>query len=180
MADTLNQLITACQQGDERAFQQLHAQYAPAMLGVIEGVVGKPEVAQELCQDVFLKVWTRLDSFDPEKGRFFTWLLNIARNTAIDHLRSRSAKEQKQNLNPTNFVDIFGGSNAFEGQTDAIGLAAIVETLEMRCKQLIDRLFFKGFTQQQTSEDLEIPLGTVKTQIRKCINGLRAKLGIDS
>ena len=179
MADTLNLLIAACQKGDERAFQQLHKQYAPAMLGVIEAIVLSPEVAQELCQAVFLKVWSRLDTFDPQRGRFFTWILNIARNTAIDHLRSRSAKEQKQNLNPTSFVDIFGGSNAFEGQTDAIGLAAFVDALEDRCKNLIDRLFFKGFTQQQTAEDLDIPLGTVKTQIRKCINTLRNTLGIN-
>lgn len=179
MADDLNRLIEACKRGDEQAFKQLHAQYASSMLGVIQGIVIKEEVAQELCQDVFMKMWSRIGSYDPQKGRFFTWLLNIARNTAIDHLRSRTAKEQKQNLNPDNFVHIFGGSNAFENQTDTIGLMKLVEDLEQRCKDLIDRLFFKGFTQQQTSEDMEIPIGTVKTQIRRCINSLRAKIGLD-
>lgn len=173
-----DKLITDFKNGDIKAFTALHSMYNESILGVIFTIVGDQEVAQDICQDVFVKVWSKADQYDPSKGRFFTWVLNIARNKAIDYLRSRAFKEKKQNLSTSNFVDIMGGSKAFESKTDTIGLEAYVSRLKQRCIDLIDALYFKGFTQKETSESLEIPLGTVKTQIRNCINDLRDSLGI--
>lgn len=174
----LEQLIADFKQGDTKAYQQLYAMYAKAILGVIYTIVGNAEVSEEICQDVFLKAWRKSDQYDPGKGRFFTWLLNIARNASIDFLRSRAFKEGKQNLSTQNFVGILGGSSNLESQTNAIGVAKYIKNLKQRCQDLIDALYFKGLTQQETSDALEIPLGTVKTQIRKCINDLRDSLGI--
>ncbi len=174
----LDQLISEYKQGDIRAYNRLYNMYSEAIHGVIYTIVGSNDVAEELCQDVFLKVWSKSDQYDLSKGRFFTWILNIARNAAIDHLRSRAFKEGKQNLSTDNFVDIVGATSSLDKQTDTIGLANYVNELKERCQNLIDALFFKGFTQKETSEKLEIPLGTVKTQIRSCISDLRSALGI--
>ncbi|MEP2937614.1 MAG: sigma-70 family RNA polymerase sigma factor [Gilvibacter sp.] len=175
----LNRLITDFKKGDTKAYNTLYAMYAESVLGIIYNIVRDHDVAQELCQDVFIKVWNKANQYDDSKGRFFTWLINIARNTAIDHLRSRAFKEGKQNLSTDNFVDILGSGVSLEGQTDAIGIKKYVAHLKERCQHLIDALFFKGYTQQETSEALQIPLGTVKTQIRKCIGDLRSALGIE-
>lgn len=174
----LDQLISEYKQGDVRAYNRLYSMYSEAIHGVIYTIVGSNDVAEELCQDVFLKVWSKSDQYDSSKGRFFTWILNIARNAAIDHLRSRAFKEGKQNLSTDNFVDIVGATSSLDKQTDTIGLGNYVKELKERCQNLIDALFFKGFTQKETSEKLEIPLGTVKTQIRSCISDLRNALGI--
>lgn len=175
----LDQLITDFKKGNVKAYNALYAMYAESVLGIIYTIVKDHDIAQELCQDVFIKIWNKADQYDNSKGRFFTWILNIARNSAIDHLRSRAFKEGKQNLSTDNFVDILGGSASLDSQTDAIGIKKYVAQLKERCQQLIDALFFKGYTQQETSEQLEIPLGTVKTQIRKCISDLRSALGIE-
>jgi RNA polymerase sigma-70 factor (ECF subfamily) len=175
----LDHLIADFKKGDVKAYNALYAMYAESTLGIIHTIVRDQDVAQELCQDVFIKVWNKADQYDASKGRFFTWLLNIARNTAIDHLRSKAFKEGKQNLSTQNFVDILGSSTSLDSQTDAIGIKKYVAQLKERCQNLIDALFFKGYTQKETAEALEIPLGTVKTQIRNCINDLRSSLGIE-
>jgi RNA polymerase sigma-70 factor (ECF subfamily) len=94
-----------------------------------------------------------------------TWILNIARNTSIDKLRSKNNNSQK-NLSSDNFVHLLDDSNKLV-KVDTIGINEFVKRLKPKCIQIIDLLFFKGYTQQEASEELEIPLGTVKTHKSK-------------
>ena len=103
-------------------------------------------------------------------------MLNIARNASIDKLRSKSFKNQKKNLTEEYFVDILETKNNFSSKIDAIGIKKYIEKLEPICKKVIDLLFFKGFTQKEASEELDMPLGTIKTRNRICINKLRTIL----
>jgi RNA polymerase sigma-70 factor (ECF subfamily) len=105
-------------------------------------------------------------------------MLNIARNSAIDKLRSKGFNNSKKNLSSDNFVHLFDDSNKLTHKIDSIGIQEFVKKLKPKCIQIIDLLFFKGYTQQEASEELEIPLGTVKTQNRNCINDLRIFLKI--
>ena len=85
-----NDLIIAMQNGDEKAFSRLYTMYGEAIYGIIYSIVLDENTAEELVQDVFIKVWNNASSYSVKKGRFFTWLLNIARNTAIDETRSKA------------------------------------------------------------------------------------------
>ncbi|MCB0464556.1 MAG: sigma-70 family RNA polymerase sigma factor [Aequorivita sp.] len=168
-----NDLIVAMQNGDEKAFSRLYTMYSEAIYGIIYSIILDENTAEELLQDVFIKVWNNASSYSIKKGRFFTWLLNIARNTAIDETRSKSFKNSRKNLSTTNFVDILSSSDSLNRATNAIGLKKFVNALKPACIKIIDLLYFKGFTQAEASKKLEIPLGTIKTRNRTCINELR-------
>ncbi|NHF61048.1 sigma-70 family RNA polymerase sigma factor [Flavobacteriaceae bacterium TP-CH-4] len=173
----LEVLITRFQQKDASAFEMLYGMYAENICGVINTIVRDEALAQELCQDVFVKVWHNAASYNSAKGRFFTWILNIARNAAIDEMRSKSYKNQKKNLSADSFVGILEQvGNADEATTDVAGIRALINRLKQRCVEIIDLLYFKGYTQKEVAEELEIPLGTVKTRNRSCISQLRESL----
>ena len=150
--------------------------YAKNICGAINIILNDSERAQELCQDVFVKIWEKSSNYDASKGRFFTWILRIARNMAIDELRSKSHKNQKQNLLTNTFVDIVGSNEDMERAMDALGLETLIKGLKEKCILLIDLLYFKGYTQKEAAEELEQPVGTIKTRLRACISNLRKQL----
>ncbi|MDR6300839.1 RNA polymerase sigma factor [Mesonia maritima] len=166
-------LIAELQQKNPKAFERIYERYSESTFGIIYSIVNEQTIAEEILQDVFIKVWNNAESYDASKGRFFTWLLNIARNTAIDATRSKSFKNTKKNLTADYFVDILEEKNSFSSKVDAIGIKKYIEVLKPICKKIIDLLYFKGFTQVDASKELEMPLGTLKTRNRNCINKLR-------
>ncbi len=169
----MEELVKKFQNKDVKAFEKLYAMYSDSMHGVIYNIVRDHNVAEEVMQDVFVKVWQKSESYSKQKGRFFTWILNIARNAAIDKTRSKSFKKVKQNLNADFFVDIIQTSESLDDKTNAIGIKAFVDKLDEKCKIVIDLLYFKGYTQSEASETLNIPIGTIKTRNRNCIKILR-------
>ena len=90
-------LILLLKKRDKVAFDLLYDRYSSALYGIIMKVVNSEELSQEILQDVFVKIWNNFESYDSTKGRLFTWLLNIARNTSIDRLRSKDFKAQLKN-----------------------------------------------------------------------------------
>jgi RNA polymerase sigma-70 factor (ECF subfamily) len=169
----LEALISQFQKKDEKAFETLYNMYSESIHGVIFNIVRNNDIAEEVMHDVFIKTWDNANSYSSEKGRFFTWLLNIARNAAIDKLRSKSFKDSRKNLNSKYFVDILETNDSLDDKTDAIGIAKFVSKLAEKCIEVIDLLYFKGYTQKEASETLGMPIGTIKTRNRNCINQLR-------
>ncbi|MFT4782052.1 MAG: RNA polymerase sigma factor (sigma-70 family) [Psychroserpens sp.] len=169
----LDQLVRDFQKQDERAFEKLYHMYSNSMHGVIYNIVRDHEIAEEVMQDVFIKAWHKADSYNSSKGRFFTWILNIARNAAIDKTRSKAYKNSGKNLNAEFFVDILETADSLNDKVDAIGIEKYVKALGEKCKKIIEYLYFKGYTQKETSEELDIPIGTIKTRNRNCIKDLR-------
>lgn len=169
----LELLITKFQQKDQKAFEELYNMYGKSMQGVIYNIVRDNDIAEEVMQDVFIKAWNNSASYSPEKGRFFTWILNIARNAAIDKTRSKDFKNSKKNLDAEYFVDILQTSESLDEQTNSIGIKKFVEKLAKKCIEVIELLYFKGYTQQEASEALDMPIGTIKTRNRNCIKELR-------
>jgi len=169
----LELLITKFQQKDQKAFEELYNMYGASMHGVIYNIVRDNDIAEEIMQDVFIKAWNNSASYSASKGRFFTWILNIARNAAIDKTRSKSFKNSKKNLDAEFFVDILQTSESLDDQTDAIGIKKFVSKLAKKCIEVIELLYFKGYTQQEASEALDMPIGTIKTRNRNCIKELR-------
>ena len=171
-------LILQFQKKDVKAYEKLYSLYCDSISGVVNNIVKNDEVAQEITQDVFIKAWNKADTYSAKKGRFFTWLLNIARNAAIDYTRSKKFKQSKQNLNADFFVDILESSSSLDSATNTIGLKEFVTKLGDKCKSVIELLYFKGFTQKEASEELSMPIGTIKTRNRTCIGKLRVMLSV--
>ncbi|MBX2828332.1 MAG: sigma-70 family RNA polymerase sigma factor [Flavobacteriaceae bacterium] len=169
-------LIEAMQQGNEKAFSSIYQMYSGAINGVIYTILKDRNLTEEVLQDVFVKVWNNSQSYTIGKGRFYTWLLNIARNAAIDKTRSKDFKNSGKNLTTDNFVDILAGHDNLSRRMDALGIKKFVEALKPICVKIIDLLYFKGFTQAEAAEELDSPLGTIKTRARNCIGELRTAI----
>lgn len=166
-------LIIEMQNKNPKAFERIYERYSESTFGVIYSIIRDKTVSEEILQDVFIKIWNKADTYSAEKGRFFTWVLNIARNAAIDKTRSKDFKNSGKNLTADYFVDILEDKNNFSAQMDSIGIQKYIGVLKSSCKRIIDLLYFKGFTQKEAAKELEIPLGTIKTRNRSCIDTLR-------
>jgi RNA polymerase sigma-70 factor (ECF subfamily) len=175
---TQDDLLVMINNKDDKAFTHMYNMYSRSLFAVISNLVRENEEAEDVLQETFVKIWKNIDSYNESKGRFYTWILNIARNAAIDKLRSKGFNNSKKNLSSDNFVHLLDDSNRTTNIIDVIGIRDFVKKLKPKCIQIIELLFFKGYTQQEASDELEIPLGTVKTQNRNCINDLRNYLQI--
>ncbi|GEC78778.1 MULTISPECIES: RNA polymerase sigma factor [Flavobacterium] len=172
------ELIPLILKKDQRGFTIMYDMYSKSLFSVISNLVKETEEAEDVLQEVFVKIWKNIETYNETKGRLYTWMLNIARNTAIDKLRSKGYNNSQKNLSSDNFVHLLDDSNKLINRIDTIGIREFVNKLKPKCIQLIELLFFQGYTQQEASDELEIPLGTVKTQNRNCINDLRTYLQV--
>ncbi|TPD67044.1 RNA polymerase sigma factor [Flavobacterium microcysteis] len=170
---TQEELLIQIYKKDDRAFTLLYDMYSKSLFSVIYNLIRDHEEAEDILQETFVKIWKNIDSYDESKGRFYTWILNISRNASIDKLRSKGFNNRQKNLSSDNFVHLLDDSNKLNHKIDTIGIKEFVKKLKPKCIQILDLLFFKGYTQQEASEELQIPLGTIKTQNRNCINDLR-------
>ncbi len=154
---------------DQAAIAMIYDYYAAALYGTILRIVQSEAVAEDVLQDTLLKVWRYADRYDSRQGRLFTWLINIARNTAIDAYRSKSYRQQSENQS----LEFAVNHEAQQKNTDSIGLNELLGKLDEKHKELIELAYFKGYTQAEISEFLELPLGTVKTRMRSALQALR-------
>jgi RNA polymerase sigma factor (sigma-70 family) len=164
-------LISLLAERNQQGLEILYDNYSAALYGVIHRIVTVDEIAEDVLQETFLKIWNNFSQYDSSKGRLFTWMLNVARNLAIDKIRSREFSNQNKNQSLDNVVSQNSFSDSYNPET--IGLKEMVRKLEPEYKELIDLLFFGGYTQAEAAEKLGIPLGTVKTRSRSALNRLR-------
>jgi RNA polymerase sigma-70 factor (ECF subfamily) len=166
------ELIASLQQRSEKAFSYLYDNYSGALYGAINSIVPDTETASDVLQEVFTNIWKKIDSYDPAKGRLFTWMLNVARNAAIDKIRSRSFRDSAKNQPLPENVDKDIQSPANPAIVD-VGLKKLVNSLKQEQRILIELSYFQGFTHEEIARSLDIPLGTVKTRIRTALLQLR-------
>jgi RNA polymerase sigma-70 factor (ECF subfamily) len=166
-------LIKRLQSKDVLALNYLYNSYSKALFGVLLRIVDSEEQAEEVLQDVFLKIWDKIETYDPEKGRLYTWMVNISRNMAIDKLRSKENSKQKKTDSIDNNVYSFAREKYVETVTDHIGISKVLDQLSVDQRQVIDLVYFQGFTHSQVADDFNIPLGTVKTRIKAAMTKLR-------
>lgn len=168
------QLINRLKQQDRVAIGELYDAYGGALFGVVLRIVQSRELAEQVLQDTFVKAWRHGASYDASKGRLFTWLLNIARNTAIDATRTSYFQHYRKTDSLDNLVHKPGGDAL---NPDHLGVREVVGRLDEKYKSLIDLVYFKGYTQEEAAEETGIPLGTIKTRLRYAINELRGIFG---
>jgi RNA polymerase sigma-70 factor (ECF subfamily) len=163
-------LIRQLKEGNDKAFEYLYDNYAPTLFGIISRIVTEPEEGENLLQDCFVKIWKYIASYDSSKGALATWLINIARNTAIDYIRSKQHSKNSKNHSLENIVYQERPGLSVSIPEECIGLRELVDKLDPGIKQILEWMYFDGYTQQEISDEFSIPLGTVKTRAR---NGLR-------
>lgn len=136
-------------------------------------VVNDNELAEDILQEAFVKIWNNFQSYDPQKGRLFTWMLNLARNHTLDTLRGKSYKKQSKIQSGENSVNLSKANVQIEKGFDAIGIHKTVNLLKEEQQKIISLAYFEGFTQSEIAQKLDIPLGTVKSRMRKAIEELK-------
>lgn len=166
-------LVALLAEGDEDAFARVYDNYSNLLYGIIVRIVADRREAENLLQDCFVKIWQNAARYNAEKGKLVTWLINIARNTAIDFTRSRYYSQKSKNQNIDHLVDTGTTSSAFNVPVDTLGLRQLVNTLSPACRQVIEWMYFEGYTQQEIADNFNIPLGTVKLRARTAMKELR-------
>jgi RNA polymerase sigma factor (sigma-70 family) len=170
---TEEDLVRALKGKETIAIQALYDMYSGALLGVISRIIQQQEVAEDLLQETFIKIWNSADSYDSSKGRLFTWMINLARNLSIDKLRSKDFRNSNKNQDIENNVDFIDSQRKITFNADTLGLRDMVNALKPEFNDVLNMVYFKGYTHVEAAEELNLPLGTVKTRIRMAIMELR-------
>jgi RNA polymerase sigma factor (sigma-70 family) len=170
--------VKRLQAKDKSALEFLYDNYSGALYGVIFRVLKNEDIAEEVLQDVFLKIWDRFEQYDSTKGKLFTWMLNIARNQAIDKTRSKEISKDQKTRGIENVVSRIDNKERVEQKIDDIGVKDIIKNLPDDQQFVVEYLYFKGYSQSELAEEFNIPLGTVKTRLRLAMQSLRATLRV--
>jgi RNA polymerase sigma-70 factor (ECF subfamily) len=167
------QIIHYLEQGDQRAIGLLYDQYADSVFGVLRQMLPHEAAAQDVLQETFIKVWKNAHRYDASKATLFTWLLRIARNAGLDYLRAQKTRSDHEIQSATrNVSDMVTAIHP-----EHMDVPTHLSRLESKYGQVIHALFFLGLSQSETSEQLGIPLGTVKSRLRVGLRELRKVFG---
>lgn len=170
------ELLRRMRLGDEEALEALYARYGGLIYTLALRIVGDPELAREVLQDTFLRSWDGRATYDPARGRVAWWLIGIARNRAIDLLRSRphQARLRERAIEPS------AAAAADAGANDAVDLRrAVMEALAglpAGQRAAIELAYYGGLTQVEIARELGQPLGTIKSRTRDAMERLRVAL----
>ena len=167
--------IETHKQKNAAALAQLYDAYGATLYGVVLRIVYSKEIAEQVIQDTFVKIWHHAASYEPSKGQLYTWMLNIARNTAIDATRTSQFQKHKNTIPIDNLVYVFDEACI---NADTIGLREIVKTMDEKYTVLIDLIYFNQYTHIEAAEATGLPLGTVKTRLRYALLELRKAFAV--
>ena len=170
---TEEELVSALRNKEKIAAEALYDMYSSSLYGVIVRIVIDTAIAEDVLQESFVKIWQSFGSYSAEKGRLFTWMVNIARNLSIDKIRSKDFKNHSKNQELENNVTFIDEQRNTVYKPELLGLRELVAKLKPEQKSILDLVYFKGFTHVEASDELGVPLGTIKTRLRMAIQQLR-------
>jgi RNA polymerase sigma-70 factor, ECF subfamily len=169
------ELLRRMQLGDESGLELLYARYGGLIFTLALRIVGDPELAREVLQDTFLRCWDGSESFDAGRGRVAWWLMGIARNGAIDLLRSRSHQARLREREP-----VVAAEPTQLDATDSFAMrqsvVSALQSLPIAQRQALELAYYRGFTQTEIAQELDTPLGTIKSRTREALDRLRVLL----
>jgi len=167
-------IVELLQERNDKAISLLYEHYGDTLFGVAYKVVRDEDLAQDVLQESFVKIWKKSDSYDATKAKLFTWLFRITRNTAIDKLRSVNTKTDKEiQIDVSNVYNVGIQST----KPELIDVREHLDKIEDKYQIVLDALFFQGMTQQEASEELDIPLGTIKSRLKIGLRELKKIYG---
>jgi RNA polymerase sigma-70 factor (ECF subfamily) len=174
-----SELIRRLQAQDPDALEQLYDRYSPMTYGIILRIAGEPGAAEDLLQEVFLRVWERAQSFERDKGSLGTWLIALARNRAIDYRRSVESRMTKQSVGLESMTTGRAArvEEEFVLRLDRIAkVRAALETLTESQRRVIELAYYDGMSQTEIAAKLGQPLGTVKALMRRGLKVIKDNL----
>lgn len=157
------EIVSLLARGDKKAIHLLYENYSDALYGVIKKIISDDDTAQDVLQESFVKIWRYSKKYDATKAKLFTWLYRIAYNTAIDKARSLKTKIDNEVQIDTSSVYRITSN---ELNQDVLDIKKHLDTLDEKYQIVLQALFFEGMTQQEASEELDIPLGTIKSRLK--------------
>ena len=180
-ADNEKELILYLQKGESAALEYIYDHYSAALYGIIVKILkGNKIISEDVLQETFIKIWSNRTKYDANKASLFTWMLNIARNAAIDTLRSSDFNTHAVNRVSIDSVNI---DKEFYTQpphyAEEVILREILQQLPLEQIQIIELMYFQGYTQSEISTEYSIPLGTVKSRARLALDNLKKILTKD-
>ncbi|HLX45052.1 MAG TPA: sigma-70 family RNA polymerase sigma factor [Bryobacteraceae bacterium] len=164
---------------EPHAMSDLYDRYGRLTFSLIYRIVRNTAAAEDLVQETFLRVWNRAQSFDPQRGSLGPWILTVARNRAIDYLRSIDGRMSASSLeldrmeNPALFSDLEDSALSMDRTRR---LKSAFEKLSPNQRMVIELAYFEGLSQTEMAERMKQPLGTVKTWVRSALKALREEL----
>ncbi|NND79114.1 MAG: sigma-70 family RNA polymerase sigma factor [Maribacter sp.] len=167
-------IVELLQERNDKAISLLYEHYGDTLYGVAKKVVRDEELAQDVLQESFVKIWKKADTYDATKAKLFTWLFRITRNTAIDKLRSVNTKSDKEIQMDVSDVYNLGVENI---KPELIDVRDNLDKIENKYQIVLEALFFHGMTQQEASDELDIPLGTIKSRLKIGLRELKKIYG---
>lgn len=170
---TEEELILALRNHEKIAIEALYDMYSSSLYGVISRIIIDTPTSEDVLQETFVKIWHSFSSYSSDKGRLFTWMVNIARNLSIDKIRSKDFKNQNKNHELENNVTFIDEQRNTVYKPELLGVKELVTTLKPEQKSILDLVYFKGYTHVEAADELGIPLGTIKTRLRMAIQQLR-------
>ena len=170
---TEDELLDALKNHKNEAYRYLYMHYRGSLYNIISQIIPDTETANDVLQEVFITVWKNIDKYDAAKGRLFTWLLNVTRNSAINKTHSKNYKNSLKNDSISNYVNDIDGKAAYHQNINCIGLRKEVSLLKEEYKSVMELSYFNGFTHEEIAKTLNIPLGTVKTRLRNAVLELK-------
>lgn len=169
--------IERLRQRHPQAYEELYDRYSAAIYGLGMSMLRAEDLAKDAMQETFIRVWKGIFTYDPSKGRFFTWMLNIARNYCRDVIKSKEAKLAAQSQSGHEALED-NISHSGEMQVEDFKLkeeiASLLMTLSPSQRSVISALYFKGLSQSEAAKELDMPLGTVKSNVRLAMKHLRS------
>ena len=173
------ELLRRMRGGDETALEILYKRYGGLVFTLALRIVGDPELAREVLQDAFLRCWDGRETYDAGRGRVPWWLIGIARNRAIDLLRSRPHQARLRERETLPETARASDASLWD-VTDAVALrgaiANALESLSTVQRRAIEMAYYRGLTQAEIARELGEPLGTVKSRTREGMERLRISL----
>lgn len=171
----LEGLIGACAIGAESAFEQLYKLTSSQLFGVLKRILKTDALAEEALQDTYVKIWNHADRYEGEKSAPRTWLVSIARNHAIDLLRKRRSREDVElNLDSASMDAMPDYEQPMDQQHESSQLLDLcLQQLSEPARECVVRAYCEGFSQEELSERLQRPIGTVKSWIRRSLISLK-------
>jgi len=171
-------LIGAVAKGDQAAFERLYAATRAKLYGVLLRILGKPELAEEVMQETYLKVWKMAHTFDPTLASPITWMVAMARNRAIDIVRRRGEVFIEDEPEAQNVAAEQAPPLARREMTEELKrLLACLGKLDPEKQRIVLLAYYSGWSREQLSTKLDIPVNTIKTWLRRSLLEIRECMG---
>ena len=171
------ELIELVTRGDKSAFKEIYSRFSQVTYNLALRMLRDKEDAEEVVQEIFLQIWNKANSYDPQRGAVSTWVLNIARSRAIDKLRSVGYRNKNIEIDEEKVnSDIDLSSNIEDRDESKNVIKQALESLPEKQRNAIELVYFEGLTHVEAAEKLNEPVGTIKTRIRLGVMKLKDKI----